>query len=40
MECNECGKNEGSANLQIKILNAHRDRSKASGEGGMFQLFA
>jgi len=33
-------KNEGSGNLKIKILNTHYDRSKATGEGGMFQLFA
>jgi len=33
-------KNEGSGNLKIKILIAHYDRSKATGKGGMFQLFA
>jgi len=33
-------KNEGSGNLKIKILSARYDRSKATGGGGMFQLFA
>jgi len=33
-------KNEGSGNLEIKILSAPYDRSKATGGGGMFQLFA
>jgi hypothetical protein len=41
MECDECGGgSKNSGNLKIKILNPHYDRSKATGEGGMFQLFA
>jgi len=33
-------KKESIGNLKIKILNPHYDRLKATGEGGMFQLFA
>jgi hypothetical protein len=29
-------KNKSSVNLKIKIINPHCDRSKATGEGGMF----
>jgi len=29
-------KNKRSGNLKIKILSTHYDRSKATGEGGMF----
>jgi hypothetical protein len=33
-------KKKSSGNLKIKILNPHYNRSKPTGEGGMFQLFA